>query len=276
MTEKLEQGLLGGWRIDLEDFEDLDENFNFEDEILAAQGQYEVNTFDAREILKVENQRSQGSCQGHAISSVVELCSCIAISEKSLELSRAMGYYETQRLDRIRGDRGSTISGGVRLALNTGICKEDLWPYPSRYDNDRPDNWNAILKSAKRFKAFKSVRIRTWEGLVTFLESGMGAITIGIRWNSSTNREHVTDFRGGSGGGHAVIIPQMSKKRLGEVDVMNSWGTKWGDSGWATWNEKSVRRMLKDRYTVAIGVSDMDNLEPRKITFSEFLDKVTF
>ena len=271
----------GGWRIDEEDFANLDSSaFDGEDKVLAMCDNFEANTFDAREILKVENQKSQGACQGHAISSAVEMGSCIAIGEKSLELSRAMGYYETQRLDGIKGDRGSTISGGVKLAMKTGICKETLWPYPSKYNNRRPSDMNAVRKSAKRFKAFNSVRIRSWEGLVTFLEAGLGAVSIGINWNSSVNREHVTSFKSG-GGGHAVLLPQMSKKRPGEVDMMNSWGERWGDAGWATWTEKAFNQMLKSRFTAAIGISDMENLEPRKVTFTNFeklekAKKVTF
>ena len=268
------EGLEGGWRIDQEDFQNLDQNFNFENEVLLMMGDYEANDFDARDILKVEIQRSQGACQGHSISSCVEMASCIAIGEKSLELSRAMGYYETQRLDGIRGDRGSTISGGVKLATGTGICKEELWSYPSKYNPKRPSNWQGILESAERFRAFKSVRIRSWDGLVTFLEAGLGSVSIGIRWNSSVNREHVTSYSGGGGGGHAVTLPQMSKKRPGEVDMMNSWGDKWGDGGWATWTQKAFEQMLKDRFTVAIGVSDMSNLEPRKISFTNFVDGI--
>ena len=219
-------------------------------------------------------QKSQGACQGHAISSALELCSCIAIGEKSLELSRAMGYYETQRLDGIRGDKGSTISGGAKLAMNTGICTEDLWPYPSKYSNKRPSNYNAVLSSAKRFKVGKRVRIESWDGFTTFLEAGLGAISLGIRWNKSVNREHVTDFRCG-GGGHALSAAQMSKKRPGEIDILNSWGTRWGDNGWATWNQKAVEKMFRDKFTVIIGISDMVELEPRKVTFTDFLDNIT-
>ena len=75
------EGLEGGWRIDQEDFQNLDQNFNFENEVLLMMGDYEANDFDARDILKVENQRSQGACQGHSISSCVEMASCIAIGE---------------------------------------------------------------------------------------------------------------------------------------------------------------------------------------------------
>ena len=56
------EGLEGGWRIDQEDFQNLDQNFNFENEVLLMRGEYEANDFDARDILKVENQRSQGAC----------------------------------------------------------------------------------------------------------------------------------------------------------------------------------------------------------------------
>lgn len=271
---------MGGWRIDREDFRSLDSDYEHEHEVMAiAEAGYDANTFDARQILKSEHQHSQGSCQGHAISTALEMASCIAIGEKSLELSRAMGYYETQKLDwpntKKQSDRGSTISGGVRLAETVGICREDLWPYPSKYNNTRPQDWNAVLKSAERFKAGKSVRIRSWDSVVAFLEAGLGAITIGVRWNSSVNREHVTSYRRGSGGGHAVCLPQMSKKRPGEVDMLNSWGSRWADNGWATWSRSALESMLQDRFTVAIGVSDMVNLEPRQVSFAEFVENIT-
>jgi len=265
--------LAGGWLIEEEDFGVLD-SLPGEAEVLAMRGHYEANDFDFREIIKTENQMSQGACQGHAISTALEICSCIAIGKKSLELSRAMGYYETQRLDGIKGDRGSTISGGVKLAMNTGICREDLWKYPGKkYDNRRPSHYKEqCLPSAARFKAGKQIRIESWDGLTTFLEAGLGAISLGIRWNSSVNREHVTDFKGGRGGGHALCGAQMSKKRPGEADINNSWDERWGDKGWATWNQKSVEKMFRDKFTVFIGVSDMENLEPRKVTFNEFTD----
>jgi len=276
MPNNMEQGFVGGWRIDEENWDDLD-SLPGENEVLAMRGHYEVNDFDAREILKVENQMSQGACQGHAISSALEMASCIAIGQKSLELSRAMGYYETQRLDGINGDRGSTISGGVKLAMNTGICREDLWKYPgNKYNNRRPAHYDTkCLASAKRFMAGSRIRIESWNGFVTFLEAGLGAINLGIRWNNSVNMEHVTDFRGGSGGGHALCAAQMSKKREGEGDILNSWDERWGDKGWATWNQRAVEKMFRDKFTVFIGVSDMENLEPRKVSFTEFSDQVS-
>ena len=46
------EGLEGGWRIDQEDFQNLDQNFNFENEVLLMKGEYEANDFNARDILK--------------------------------------------------------------------------------------------------------------------------------------------------------------------------------------------------------------------------------
>jgi hypothetical protein len=89
--------------------------------VLAMRGSYEEVSIDPRQFMKVENQGSVGSCQGHSISSCVEWCYAIATGGEKLQLSRAYGYYETQRLDGITGDRGSTIEGGVKLATQYGI-----------------------------------------------------------------------------------------------------------------------------------------------------------
>ena len=45
------EGLEGGWRIDQEDFQNLDQNFNFENEVVLMIGDYEANDFGARDIL---------------------------------------------------------------------------------------------------------------------------------------------------------------------------------------------------------------------------------
>ena len=113
MTLKMNEP--GGWLIDVENFEDLDAQPG-ESETLAMRGHYQETRFDPRIVLAVENQGSVGACQGHSISSCLEWSYIIESGDTNLQLSRAMGYYESQRLDGITGDRGSTINAGVIIA----------------------------------------------------------------------------------------------------------------------------------------------------------------
>lgn len=264
-------GYIGGWLIDEEDLEYL-ASLPDDTPVLAMRGYKEV-TVDPRDVLKIENQSSQGACQGHAISSVCEWCYILATGNPDLQLSRAMGYYETQRIDGINGDRGSTISGGVKLATNTGICEETLWPYPSRYDNDRPNAWNDVVANASQYKIQSSYRLKSYDAIRTFLGSGQGGVSIGISWGNSMSKSVVDSFKAG-GGGHAIGLFSLSDRKDANgspwVWMMNSWGSNWGNRGWSEWSPRAVDQMMVHRFTVAIGLSDMPGVAPREFDLDDW------
>lgn len=172
---------IGGWLYEDEDWDELD-SLEGESNVLLMRGNYQELAFDPREVMKVEQQGPVGACQGHSLSSTGEFSYMIATSDLNLQLSRAMGYYETQRIDRISGDRGSTITGGIQLITTVGICEESLWPYTARYDNRRPRDWSAVTENAAKYKIYQTPRMESYEGIRTFLGSGQGAVHIGIRW----------------------------------------------------------------------------------------------
>lgn len=266
-------GYIGGW---LEDEEDRDFLTGLDDDapVLAMRGTYSEVTLDPRQVIKVENQRNQGACQGHAISTVVEWCHCIATGNAGLQLSRAMGYYETQRIDGIRGDRGSTISGGVKLATTTGICEESLWPYPSRYTQARPRDWQAVTTNAQQYLIGRSHRMRSYDAVRTFLGSGQGGISIGIGWSSGVmSRPVVESYRQG-GGGHAIALLSLSDRKDSSgnpfIWMCNSWGSNWGNGGWSEWSPRAVSQMLSTSRTTAIGLSDMPNVQPREFSLEDW------
>ena len=256
---------IGGWRIDHEDAEYLDA-IQSDSPVLAMRGHYNERTADPRELLKIEHQGPQGACQGHAITSVCEWCAALASGSADLQLSRAMGYYETQRIDELKGDKGSTISGGVKLATSTGICEESLWPYPKRYNSRRPDNWQVVMDNAKQHKIMSTYRLKSYDAIRTFLGSGSGAISIGVRWGRGMSNAVLDAFAPGRGG-HAVglfsVSPRTDEHGDPYIWMMNSWGKQWANKGWSEWAPRAVRQMCRDRYTVAIGCSDMPGVEPR-------------
>lgn len=268
----------GGWIEDAEDWDSLDA-LPDESAVLELVGNYEETALDPREVINVENQGQQGACQGHSISTCLEWCYCIATGNYDLQLSRAMGYYESQRLDGISGDRGSTISAGVKLATQTGICEEPKWPYPSRYNARRPGDWAGVLANAENYKGGTSRRLQSYEGIRTFLGSGQGGINIGIGWGNGMSGAVIESYRSG-GGGHAIALLSLSerKDRSGNpyIWMCNSWGRQFGNAGWSEWSPNAVKQMMQSSRTVAIGVSDMPNVEPREFTLEDWKRKLRF
>jgi C1A family cysteine protease len=245
-----------------------------EEPVMAMRGHYEEIAIDPRKFMKVENQGRVGSCQGQSISSCVEWCYAIATGGEKIQLSRAYGYYETQRIDGISGDNGSTIQSGIKLATEYGICREELWTYSGQYDPRRPKPIEELRADAANYKIGKTYRLTTYESIRTFLGSGQGAVSLGITWNSSVDAGIVNNYSGAQGGGHAISLYTISERKDSSgrpfLWMMNSWGTQWGQSGWSEWSPSAVEQMLRGRWSVFVGVSDMPNVKPRELNTEEW------
>jgi len=225
-------------------------------------------------VIKREDQSSQGACAGHSASTIAEWVRTLATGKLGWQGSRAAAYYETQRLDGINGDNGSTIQNGVRLLMDWGLPPEALWPYPSRYNNRRPSNFDTVTAAAGKNRIATSLNVKTYEGGRIFLGSGQGGIHIGIGWNSSVNRGLVESYSSGGSGGHAIAALCLSKRldQGGEPYwwIFNSWTKRWGQNGCAEWSPTAIRQMLRDRRTVMIGMSDMPTQKPRKFSAEDW------
>jgi len=263
-----------GYPIELEDREYI-AGLPPENNVLAMRGTYNEVRLDVRSLAIVENQASQGACAGHSLSSVLEWIYVVIRGEaKWFQLSRAMGYYEAQRINNIRGDRGSTISAGVKLAKNTGLCREELWRYPSAYNPARPANYNDVLADAANYKVGSETAITTYEGYRTFLGAGLGGIHQGIGWNSTVNRKLVESYStNGRDGGHSICALCLSTRVDSKGDpyawILNSWNNNWGQNGWAEWSPNAIRQMLRYQHTTFVGLSDMPNVQPREYTLDD-------
>lgn len=216
------------------------------------------------------------NCQGHSLSSVTEWCYAIATKGQIVQLSRAMGYYETQRIDGIKGDSGSTIDGGRELVTEIGLCEESLWKYTGKYDPRRPANWDAIIANAAKHKLAQALAVRQYEEGRVFLGSGAGGIHIGISWGNGMDTDKVETFRPGSGG-HAICALCLGEEVDAKGDpywwIMNSWSKQFGSRkypGWQCWSPTAIRQMLAHKWTVMIGLSDMQQIKPRKFDVADW------
>lgn len=214
----------------------------------------------------VENQASQGSCAGHANTTIVEYCLGIATQKEPVHLSRQYSYIMAQKKSGISGDRGSTIDGNVRVAVD-GIPREEFWPYTGRYHTSPPGGWEPCYEDAKNYRLAKHAVLRSYDDVFNWLASGTGAVNIGIRWGVPD--APVCENYRNSGGGHAVALIGYTTRKDADgrnyILLLNSWGPNWGAGGFCEVAPKAIQQMLQSTYTVMIGMTDMQNIQPREI-----------
>lgn len=257
-----------GWREDLERREQLAQTATPFELPMMGDPPEEI---DPRTHHQVENQGSVGSCQGHDISSCVEHCYWVSTGIVE-QFSRAHGYYGTQKIDGLLGrDQGSTISGGVQL-VKRGLCLEKDWKYTGRYEPNPPTSWEDIEQKASAFKIKSHSVLRGYDDVFNYLATGTGAVTIGTAWGFNPSNGVVERYSGG-GGGHATAVLGYSTRKDSQgrryLWLLNSWGSTWGNQGWAEIAPSAMQSALSNSYAVAIGVSDLDHPRVRPISWAE-------
>ena len=222
-----------------------------------------------RGFLKMENQYRQGSCQGQALTECLEFCFGVEVG-KVIQSSRQFAYLVSQKYSRITSDRGSTLSGGTYCVEKVGICDEKIGPYQSSYPGH---GWlkQGMYDNAKDYKLGSHTTLRSAEEVRAYLGSGMGLVQIGIRWGRSCSPDSkgcIKSYSSSGGGGHSVVfagyLPDETvgvKSSRGWWGLMkNSWGSKWGDGGYAYVDPKCIDSMCKQ---TVIGRSDMITPVPK-------------
>jgi hypothetical protein len=254
-----------GWDPELEDRDGL--RATATDLLTPVRGLFSApKSIDPRGVLKVEDQGDQGACRGHALSTNLELIHYYA-SGQMVQLSRAFAYYGTQAIDRISGDRGSTIMGGVKLAKKYGLPPEPEWHYPPNYKPVPPKPWEDLYRAAEPFRIRQHAMINSYDDAYTFLGSGLGGIDLGIIWNSYCSSSGIiSKYQETRGGGHAVCIVGYDPDGL--LIFANSWRKSWGRSGYGLIYPEAFNAMCRGVYTVAVGLSDMATPQPRLIDWS--------
>ncbi len=246
----LPQGQLG-YRIDLENVDYLEAVGQPSMELLAKYRdsfpQFNIDANPA-DLVRIRNQQSLGSCQGHAAAMVMSICVFLATG-RWIEFSPAAAYYLSQRRDNIRGDNGSTLSGGNWVLTQHGLCLESDWPYVNRYDPTQPPGIQFPYKLAA------SKPLRTIDEWVAWNEAGL-PIQGGLAWNDYCNRELVNDWRPG-GGGHSTTW--WLRRSNGNRPNINSWGQNWNRDGIHEWTLDAIEKALRHQWTVFIGYAP-DNL----------------
>ncbi len=197
------------------------------------------------------NQGSQGSCQGHALAMIFTICYFLQTG-RILHFSRAAAYYLSQRKDGIRGDRGSTLSGGQWVATQHGLCLEKDWAYPAGYNPSEP---SGIIYP---YKLVASRPTRDPGVAKAWMDIGL-PVQDGIVWDNSVSRTRVTNYIGRGGGGHSTVL--WTKAANGDYRRINSWG-EWDGDGCNENSPESIDQQVRHSFSTHICYGPAEMIYP--------------
>ncbi len=191
-----------------------------------------LSFFDWPQSIAIKDQGATGSCNGHAAASCIEYGRYVS----GMTHKRLSPWFIYAIL--CKGiDAGSNILDSLRLASELGVSPDE--DVPGGTINPRAINKKAY-DEAKRFRIEIGSRLTTWDEIVTatILRRPMNlSIRVG-RDFSYVDNDGVPPVSPGAAN-HAVCCAGGFKiARNGKPSVLcaNSWGSKWGSSGffWIT------------------------------------------
>jgi len=210
----------------------------------------------------VKDQGTIGSCGSHAFASLTEhLAKKDSISWNDMPLSELFHYYVV-RQDAYGGqypeDSGQFLRDGAKVCKNVGITPEQLWPYKTSKYNDDPARIAFWFSGLWRLKSYN--RVYSVEGMKTALAQekpvAFGMFVYDTIFN--TPRSGDVPHTGRNAGGHALLACGYDDTHpnpdgtTGAILFQNSWGTRWGKSGYGWVSYKLLQKNFLEAWTGTI------------------------
>jgi hypothetical protein len=194
----------------------------------------------------IENQQNTNSCTANAGVSACEIWAKRA--GKELDFSRLFLYYnERAEYPNLHGQDGGAYMRDICRCLNKqGVCLESTWPFVTWAVNDKPPE--QAYKEAEAWKVGRYERIENYNmiGVKTALALGC-PVLVGMFLKAPFLDFPKTDNSDGeiyqwyivnsyytkpAIGSHAMLIVGYDDNKQCWI-VENSWGTGWGNNGYA-------------------------------------------
>jgi C1A family cysteine protease len=207
----------------------------------------------------VADQGQLGSCSANALAGDLEF---LELMDKLplAYLSRLFIYYDERVIENsVNSDSGAMLRDGIKTLAKQGVCTERIWPYIISKFRLKPSA--ASYKEAPKHKVTSYHRILTTDDMRACLAEGYPFV-FGFAVYESFESQQVAKTgilsmpQPGEKqvGGHAVVGVGYddSQRRL---TVRNSWGPKWGMSGYFTipYDYLADRNLSDDFWTVRRG-----------------------
>jgi C1A family cysteine protease len=198
----------------------------------------------------IGDQEDTGSCVGWATGDGVMRYTLvkagrIGSNERISPRFIWMSSKETDEFSSFPGtfiERGGTsLKAAMEVCRKYGVVTEELLPFhiaTKMYTGDEQAFWAAAAQRRIRYYNLDKSLDRWKEWLV---KSGpiLVALQVDSEWMGATANGGIVDtYRGDPRGGHAVTV--VGYRADGRFVVRNSWGTDWGDKGFAYVSPKYI------------------------------------
>lgn len=211
---------------------------------------------------KIADQGQTGSCVGQALSAVLryhfvqvtKLPTTQTFSARFIwTASREMDAIRDLPTTMIEGE-GTTLTQALEIAKRHGCVPETTLPFYGILGySGTTDEFYSIAKSYRISNYYELnhrniLQMKTW--LATRGPIFCSLICNEEFMNCRKSNPYLKDLNGSDLGGHAVVI--VGYRDDGTFILRNSWGTQWGDGGYAYLSEDYVIRRLQESYGVIV------------------------
>lgn len=187
----------------------------------------------------VYDQGSLGSCTANAVGGALQFTEKEQHGGAQRPVpSRLFIYYNTRVIERTVGeDSGATLRDTMKSINRNGYCREATWPYKIDQFKKKPARAAYTEADKHKLATIQYARVaQTADALRTVL-AGSDPIVFGFAVYESFDKAAKTGVcpmpskNEDMVGGHAVLLVGYDHEKR-QFLVRNSWGAKWGQSGY--------------------------------------------
>ena len=193
---------------------------------------------DNREPTLILDQGLEGACTGFGLAVVINLLNARR-NRSEIRVSPRMLYEMAKKHDEWPGENysGSSCRGAIRGWHNMGVCRDEIWLYECTEDEHLTVE-RALDARSNTIGAYYRLRPEITDYHSAINETGAVYVSADIHNGWSTpgaGKDEVLPQIGlhpESKGGHAFAIVGYDENGF---IVQNSWGSLWGNKGFALW-----------------------------------------
>lgn len=237
------------------------------------------DSVDQRAARRTVLRQDGSSCTGHAVAAMVNTILAAKLPKRrtATEVSPYMLYRVGRRYDEFPGeaDEGSSLRGVLKGWFRHGVALRQSWPDLTM--DPEPDLDDVVLQKEMRDRplgAFYRVNAFRLDDLQSAISEQQAVVVSGIihdGWREPAvarrngTRIHFIERKAGamSLGGHAYVL--VGYNEVGFL-VQNSWGTDWGNGGFATLPYDEWLDSAYDAWVARPGVPQTPFAHPRSRT----------